>query len=631
MGNFNTLFQQSIEQPEEFWADAASGLDWIKKWDKVLDASNPPFYRWYSGATLNTCYNAVDRHVEAGRGDQTAIIYDSPVTDTIRKITYKELQNDVSRFAGALKSQGVEKGDTVIIYMPMIPEAAIAMLACARLGAVHSVVFGGFAASELAIRIDHAKPKVLVTASGAVEGKKIIAYKPLVDKAIEQSDHHPEKCIIFQRDVVEADMQEGRDLDWQELVAASEPADCVEVAAIDPLYILYTSGTTGMPKGVLRDNGGHAVAIHWSMKNIYNIDAGDVFWSASDVGWVVGHSYIIYGPLLKGATTIIYEGKPVGTPDAGAFWRVISQHKVKALFTAPTAFRAIKKMDPTGSLLGQYDMSCFEALYLAGERLDPDTYHWAKDLLHAPIIDHWWQTETGWSIVANCRGIEEMEVKAGSPTLPVPGYDVRIVNDEGKELAAGEEGNIVIKLPLPPGTLASLWRNEERFVSSYMTTFPGYYETSDGGFIDKDGYVFVMGRMDDVINVAGHRLSTGAMEEVIATHPDVAECAVIGTDDQLKGQLPLGLFVLKEGVERDTEEIKAELVKMIREEIGPIACLRETSVVDRLPKTRSGKILRGTMRSIANGKEYRMPSTIDDPASLEEISKTLQGMGYPKN
>jgi len=630
MGQFNTLFQQSIEQPEEFWADAAEGIDWIKKWDKVLDASNPPFYRWFSGAELNTCYNAVDRHVEAGRGDQTAIIYDSPVTNTIRKISYKELQTDVAKFAGAMKSQGVNKGDTVVIYMPMIPEAAVAMLACARLGAIHSVVFGGFAASELAIRIDHARPKVLVTASGAVEGKKVIAYKPLVDRAIEQSEHQPEKCIVFQRDVVKAEMQKGRDLDWQELAAASEPADCVAVAATDPLYILYTSGTTGMPKGVMRDNGGHAVAIHWSMKNIYNIEAGDVFWSASDVGWVVGHSYIIYGPLLKGATTIIYEGKPIGTPDAGAFWRVISEHKVKVLFTAPTAFRAIKKMDPTGSLLGQYDMSCFEALYLAGERLDSDTYHWASDLLHVPVIDHWWQTETGWSIVANCRGIEEMEVKPGSPTLPAPGYDVRVVNDDGKELPAGDEGNIVIKLPLPPGTLASLWRNEDRFISSYMKTFPGYYETSDGGYIDKDGYVFVMGRMDDVINIAGHRLSTGAMEEVIATHPDIAECAVIGTDDQLKGQLPLGLFVLKAGVERDPEEIKMDLVKMVREEIGPIACLRETSPVDRLPKTRSGKILRGTMRSIANGKDYRMPSTIDDPTSLDEITGALGNMGYPK-
>ncbi len=630
MGKFNTLFQQSIEQPEEFWADAAEGIDWDKKWDKVLDASNPPFYRWFKGATLNTCYNAVDRHVEAGRGEQTAIIYDSPVTDTIRKISYKELQSDVAKFAGALKSQGVTKGDTVIIYMPMIPEAAVAMLACARLGAVHSVVFGGFAASELAIRIDHAQPKILVTASGAVEGKKTIAYKPLVDKAIEQCDHQPEKCIVFQRDGITAEMQEGRDLDWLELAAASEPADCVSVAATDPLYILYTSGTTGMPKGVMRDNGGHAVAIYWSMKNIYNIEAGDVFWSASDVGWVVGHSYIIYGPLLKGATTIIYEGKPIGTPDAGAFWRVISEHKVKVLFTAPTAFRAIKKMDPTGSLLGQYDMSSFEALYLAGERLDSDTYHWASKLLKVPVIDHWWQTETGWSIVGNCRGIEEMEIKAGSPTRPVPGYDVRVLSDNGTELPAGEEGNIVIKLPLPPGTLAALWRNEERFISSYMKTFPGFYETSDGGYIDKDGYVFVMGRMDDVINIAGHRLSTGAMEEVIATHQDVAECAVIGTDDQLKGQLPLGLFVLKEGVERSAEDIQADLVRMVREEIGPIACLRVTSVVDRLPKTRSGKILRGTMRSIANGKSYNMPSTIDDPTSLDEITGTLETMGYPK-
>lgn len=630
MGQFDTLFQQSIEQPDEFWANAAKGIDWIKKWDKVLDASNPPFYRWFSGATLNTCYNAVDRHVEAGRGEQTAIIYDSPVTDTIRKISYKELQDDVSKFAGALKGQGVTKGDTVIIYMPMIPEAAVAMLACARLGAIHSVVFGGFATSELAIRIDHAQPKVLVTASGAVEGKKIIAYKPLVDKAIEQSEHKPEKCIFFQRDVIKAEMLEGRDLDWQELVATSEPTDCVPVAATDPLYILYTSGTTGMPKGVMRDNGGHAVAIHWSMKNIYNIEAGDVFWSASDVGWVVGHSYIIYGPLLKGATTIIYEGKPIGTPDAGAFWRVISEHKVKVLFTAPTAFRAIKKMDPDGSLLGQYDMSSFEALYLAGERLDSDTYHWASELLNVPVIDHWWQTETGWAIVANCRGIEEREVKPGSPTLPVPGYDVRVVNDDGKELPRGEDGNIVIKLPLPPGTLAALWRNEDRFISSYMKTFPGFYETSDGGYVDEDGYVFVMGRMDDVINIAGHRLSTGAMEEVIANHPDVAECAVIGTDDQLKGQLPLGLFVLKSGVERDPEDIKSDLVKMVREEIGPIACLRETSPVNRLPKTRSGKILRGTMRSIANGKEYRMPSTIDDPTSLDEITGALGNMGYPR-
>ncbi len=631
MSEFNELFQKSIDQPDIFWAEAAEDINWTKKWDKILDTSNPPFYRWFSGAELNTCYNAVDRHVESGRGDQTAIIYDSPVTDTIRKLSYKELQTEVAQFAGALKNQGVEKGDTVIIYMPMIPEAAVAMLACARIGAVHSVVFGGFAASELAIRIDHAQPKVLVTASGAVEGKKIIAYKPLVDSAIEQSDHQPEKCIVFQRKFITSDLQEGRDLDWNELVAACEPAGCVAVSATDPLYILYTSGTTGAPKGVMRDNGGHAVALYWSMKNVYNIDAGDVFWSASDVGWVVGHSYIIYGPLLKGATTIIYEGKPIGTPDAGAFWRVISEHKVKVLFTAPTAFRAIKKMDPTGSFLEKYDMSSFEALYLAGERLDSDTYHWASKLLNTPVIDHWWQTETGWAIVGNCRGIEEMEVKAGSPTLPVPGYDVRVVDDAGVEVPAETEGNIVIKLPLPPGTLVSLWKNEERFISSYMKTFPGYYETSDGGFIDKDGYVFVMGRIDDVINIAGHRLSTGAMEEVLSMHPDVAECAVIGTDDQLKGQLPLGLFVVKAGVDRDPEDIKSELVKMVREKIGPIACLRETSQVERLPKTRSGKILRGTMRSIANGKDYRMPSTIDDPTSLEEITGALGTMGYPKN
>ena len=630
MGQLDTFFQQSIEEPEAFWAKAAEGIHWHKKWDKVLDAANPPFYRWFEGGALNTCYNAVDRHVEGGRGEQAAIIYDSPVTDTITEISYKELQTRVACFAGALKEQGVSKGDTVIIYMPMIPEAAVAMLACARLGAVHSVVFGGFAANELAIRIDHARPKVLITASGAIEGKKIIAYKPLVDKAIEQSTHKPHRCIIFQRDMVHAEMKEGRDLDWQELESGSEAAACVPVAATDPLYILYTSGTTGMPKGVMRDNGGHAVAIHWSMKNIYDIDSGDVFWSASDVGWVVGHSYIIYGPLLKGATTLLYEGKPIGTPDAGAFWRVISQHGVKTLFTAPTAFRAIKKEDPTGTLLKQYNLSSFEALYLAGERLDPDTYHWASDLLGVPIIDHWWQTETGWAIAANCRGIEEQRVKAGSATRPVPGYDVRILDNEGKELQAGEEGNIAIKLPLPPGTLATLWRNEERFISSYMSTFPGYYETSDGGFIDEDGYVFVMGRIDDVINIAGHRLSTGSMEEVIATHPDVAECAVIGTDDQLKGQLPLGLFVLKAGVERDVEKIREELVKMVREEIGPIACLRVTSSVNRLPKTRSGKILRGTMRSIANGKKYRMPSTIDDPSSLDEITDTLQAMGYPK-
>ena len=628
MTNFDVVFQSSINNPEEFWAEAAENITWYKKYDRVLDSSNPPFYKWFKGGKMNTCYNAVDRHVENGRGDQTAIIYDSPVTQSITKISYRELLDKVAVFAGALKSQGVEKGDTVIIYMPMIPEAAVAMLACARLGAVHSVVFGGFAPNELAIRVDHAQPKLIVTASGAVEGAKTLAYKPLVDSAIELSTHDVDKVILFQRDIVRAEMIEGRDLDWNELVSKSEPADCVEVDATDPLYILYTSGTTGMPKGVIRDNGGHAVALYWTMKNLYDINPGEVWWSASDVGWVVGHSYIVYGPLLQGSTTVFYEGKPIGTPDAGAFWRVISEHKVKALFTAPTAFRAIKKEDPNGLFYEKYDTSTFECLYLAGERTDPDTLHWAEDLLGVPVIDHWWQTETGWSIVGNCRGIEELPVKEGSPTKAMPGYDVRVLDDEGNEVPAGTEGNIVVKLPLPPGTLTTLWRNDERFLKSYMTTFPGYYETSDGGYIDEDGYVYVMGRMDDVINIAGHRLSTGAMEEIIANHPDIAECAVFGTDDELKGQLPVGLFVVKAGVTRDPAEITAELVKMVRESIGPIACFKEASQVIRLPKTRSGKILRGTMRSISNNKDYNMPSTIDDPAIIGEITETLRDMGY---
>ncbi len=630
MGKYDEIFKKSIENPEEFWAEAAESIDWYKKWDSVLDRSNPPFYRWFRGGELNTCYNAVDRHVENGRGEQTAIIYDSPVSDTIRKISYSELRDQVATFAGALKAQGAEKGDTIIIYMPMIPEALVAMLACARLGVIHSVVFGGFAANELAIRIDHAQPKMIICASGAIEGKKQLAYKPLVESAIDQSDHKPEKTIVFQRDFLQADLSGEGDLDWQELTKDAQPADCVPVAATDPLYILYTSGTTGMPKGVMRDNGGHAVALNWTMKNIYNVEPGDVFWAASDVGWVVGHSYIVYAPLLYGCTTIVYEGKPIGTPDAGAFWRVISQHNVKVMFTAPTAFRAIKKEDPDGVLLKQYDLSNYEALFLAGERLDPDTYHWARKLLDVPVIDHWWQTETAWAIVANPMGIEQFPVKPGSPTKPVPGYDVKILDDEGNELGPNQEGNIVVKLPLPPGTLATLWRNDERFVSSYMAAFPGYYETSDGGYIDEDGYVFVMGRIDDVINIAGHRLSTGAMEEVIATHAHVAECAVFGTDDSLKGQKPLGLVVLKAGVECDEEELKTELIQMIRSQIGPIACYRETAIVTRLPKTRSGKILRGTMRSIAAGKEYRMPSTIDDPTSLDEITESLKQMGYPE-
>ncbi len=629
MADYAKVFTESIEQPEVFWAKAAEGIDWYKKCDKVLDSSNPPFYRWFSGGMMNTCYNAVDRHVENGRADQVAIIYDSPVTDTQIKVTYKELQEKVSRLAGGLQKLGITKGDTVIIYMPMILEAAYSMLACARIGAIHSVVFGGFAANELAIRINHAQPKIILTASGAIEGKKTLAYKPIVDEAIKIAEHKVEKCVLFQRPFLTAEMQNEMDIDWNDLVADAPLTDCVPVAATDPLYILYTSGTTGMPKGVMRDNGGHAVALDWTMKAIYDIDAGDVFWSASDVGWVVGHSYIVYGPLLKGATTVFYEGKPIGTPDAGAFWRVISEHRVKALFTAPTAFRAIKKEDPNGVFVSKYDLSCFECLYLAGERLDPDTYHWATNLLKVPVVDHWWQTETGWAIVANCRGIEELPIKPGSPTKAAPGYNVMILDHEGNEVGANTEGNIVVKLPLPPGTLATLWRNEKRFVESYMTTFPGYYETSDGGYIDEDGYIYVMGRMDDVINIAGHRLSTGSMEEVIANHPDIAECAVIGTDDQLKGQLPVGLFVLKSGVNRDVEEVKTELVKMVREQIGAIACFRESTNVGRLPKTRSGKILRGTMRSIASGKEYRMPSTIDDPTILDEITDTLKQMGYP--
>jgi len=629
MAKYDEIFTESIEHPEKFWADAAEGIDWYQKWDTVVDDSNPPFYRWFAGGLMNTCYNAVDRHVEAGRGDQTAFIHDSPVTDSITKVTYKELQEKVSLLAGALQSIGVTKGDTVIIYMPMILEAAYAMLACARLGAVHSVVFGGFAANELAIRINHAEPKVIMTASGAIEGAKTLAYKPIVDEAIDIADHKIEKCIVYQRPFVTSDMQEGRDIDWNDFANGAQPADCVPVAATDPLYILYTSGTTGMPKGVIRDNGGHAVALHWSMKAIYDIDTGDVWWSASDVGWVVGHSYIVYGPLLKGATSVFYEGKPIGTPDAGAFWRLISEHGVKSLFTAPTAFRAIKKEDPDGVFISKYDISCFECLYLAGERLDPDTYYWASNLLKVPVIDHWWQTETGWAIVANCRGIEELPVKAGSPSKSVPGYNVMILDDEGNEVGANTEGNIVIKLPLPPGTLPTLWKNDKRYIDSYMSTFPGYYETSDGGYIDEEGYVYVMGRMDDVINIAGHRLSTGAMEEVIATHPDIAECAVFGTEDQLKGQLPVGLFVLKSGVDRDVEEIQTELVKLVREKIGAIACFRESRPVIRLPKTRSGKILRGTMRSIAAGKDYRMPSTIDDPTIIDEITETLNNMGYP--
>lgn len=628
-GVYSEVFKQSVTNPEVFWGNAAGEVTWKKPCTKVLDGSNPPFYKWFVGAELNTCYNAIDVQVENGRGDQVAVIYDSPVTNTVTKFTYSQLKDRVTKIAGMLKGLGVSKGDRVILYMPMIPEALMGMLACARLGAIHSVVFGGFAARELAVRIDDAKPKVILSASCGIEGKKVIQYKPLLDEAIQIASHKPDKCVIFQRPQATADFVAGRDLDWAGLEKDAKPADCVWVSATDPLYILYTSGTTGIPKGVVRDNGGHAVALKWSMKHIYGINPGDVWWAASDVGWVVGHSYIVYAPLLMGATTILYEGKPVGTPDPGAFWRVISQHGVKALFTAPTAFRAIKREDPSGEYLKKYDISCFQTLFLAGERTDPDTYFWASDLLKVPVIDHWWQTETGWAITANFRGLELFPIKAGSATKPVPGYDVKILqSDNGQELPAKEQGIIGIKLPLPPGTLPTLWQNDEKFKESYMSTYPGYYFTGDGGYIDEDGYVYIMGRVDDVINVAGHRLSTGAMEEVVARHPDVAECAVIGAEDQLKGQVPVGFFVLKAGVKRDPAEITAELVQMVRKDIGPLACFKSAIGVERLPKTRSGKILRGTMRKIADGQEYKVPSTIEDPTSLDVIQEAAKKIGY---
>ncbi len=630
MGRYEEIYRRSLEDPNGFWGEAAEQISWYKRWDKVLDDSNPPFYRWFVGGELNTCYNAVDRHVEGGRADQVAIIYDSPVTGQIQKITYRELLDQVSRFAGVLRSLGVDKGDTVIIYMPMVPQAVVAMLACARLGAIHSVVFGGFAPNELAVRIDDAKPKVMVSASCGIEVTRVIEYKPMLDKAIDLASHKPEKCVILSRPQAGAELTPGRDYDWDELMAKAEPAGCVPVLATDPLYILYTSGTTGMPKGIVRDNGGHAVAMRWSMEAVYDTQPGDVYWAASDVGWVVGHSYIVYGPLITGCTTILYEGKPVGTPDPGAFWRVISEHNVKVLFTAPTAFRAIKKEDPEGDYLKKYDLSNFKYLFLAGERLDPDTYHWASDLLNRPVIDHWWQTETGWAIAANCAGIELFPIKPGSPTKAVPGYDVRILDDTGKELGPNQEGIVVIKLPLPPGTLPTLWQADERYKQAYTDPFPGYYFTGDGGYKDEEDYLYIMGRVDDVINVAGHRLSTGAMEEVIAQHPAVAECAVIGVEDSLKGQVPVGFVVLKAGADVDPEDLKKRLVQMVREQIGPIACYKETMIVKRLPKTRSGKILRGTMRKIADGQEYRVPSTIDDPAVLKEIEEALKTVGYAK-
>ena len=626
--SYDLLFSRSLSDPAGFWGEAAKDISWFKPWDKVLDDSNAPFYRWFTGGELNTCYNAVDRHVEGGRGAQAAIIYDSPVTRTVQTITYAELQDQVARFAGALRAQGVKKGDRVLLYMPMIPQSLVAMLACARLGAVHSVVFGGFAPHELATRIDDAKPKAIVSASCGIEPNRVVKYKPMLDAAIEQSSHKPTSVIVWQRPQETATLIAGRDIDWAEAVAKAEPAECVPVKATDPLYILYTSGTTGQPKGVVRDNGSHAVALRWTMTNIYNVKPGEVYWAASDVGWVVGHSYIVYAPLLTGCTTVVFEGKPVGTPDPGTFWRVIEQHKVGTLFTAPTAFRAIKREDPDANYLKKYDLSHFRALFPAGERSDPDTLHWAEDNLNVPVIDHWWQTETGWAISGNPLGVHLFPIKYGSATRPMPGWDVRVLNAELKEVPRGDIGAICVKLPLPPGTLPTLWNADERYRKSYLADYPGYYQTGDAGFVDDDGYVYVMARTDDIINVAGHRLSTGAMEEVLSSHKDVAECAVIGVADDLKGQVPLGFVCLKAGVTRPHEEIVKEVVQLVREQIGPVADFKRALVVDRLPKTRSGKILRGTMQKIADSQDYKMPATIDDPGILPEITDALKTLGY---
>ncbi|MCY4238606.1 MAG: propionyl-CoA synthetase [Rhodospirillaceae bacterium] len=628
--SYADLYRRSLEDPKGFWADAAGAVHWDKPWEKVLDDSNPPFYRWFVGAECNTCYNALDRHVAGGRADQLALIYDSPITGTLRKYTYRELRDTVATFAGVLKDRGVGKGDRVIIYMPMIPEAAIAMLATARLGAIHSVVFGGFAARELAIRIEDAAPKAIVSASCGLEPGRVVAYKPLLDQAIEISSHKPDGCIILQREMEPAMLTESRDVDWEKAMASAHPADCMPVAATDPLYILYTSGTTGQPKGIVRDNGGHMVALHWSMKNIYGVNPGETYWTASDVGWVVGHSYIVYAPLLHGNTTILFEGKPVGTPDAGVFWRVIAEHDVKVLFTAPTAFRAIKQQDPNGDLVRNYDLSSLRHLFLAGERADPDTIRWAEQQLNVPVIDHWWQTETGWSICANPIGVERLPVKPGSPTVPMPGWDLQVLNDNQKEASQGEIGALVVKLPMPPSSLPNLWNAKQRFLDAYMSDYPGYYKTGDAGFIDEDGYVYVMTRTDDVINVAGHRLSTGGMEEVLADHPDVAECAVIGVADDMKGQVPLGFLVLNAGTARSADDVISEVVSMVRERIGPVAAFKSAVVVKRLPKTRSGKILRGTMQKIADDQDWSMPATIDDPAILDEIAMALHSAGYAK-
>ena len=630
MNSHLEVLRYSLEQPEQFWGEQAECIYWDRPWDKVLDSSEAPLYRWFSGGLLNTCYNALDIHVERGRGEQAALIYDSPVTDTQKTYSYTELRDRVAKLAGAMQQLGVGHGDRVIVYMPMIPEAVMAMLACARLGAIHSVVFGGFAANELAVRIDDAKPKMILSASCGIEGSRIIDYKPLLDAAIEASTHKPSHCFVLQRKQQIASLIEGRDHDWNDSVDAAEPCECIPVLATDPLYILYTSGTTGQPKGVVRDNGGHAVALKWSMSNIYNMQAGEVFWAASDVGWVVGHSYIAYAPLLMGCTTLVYEGKPVGTPDPGAFWRVIAEHDVRTLFTAPTAIRVIRKEDPDALHLSKYDTSKLRALFLAGERCDPDTLLWAQEKLQVPVIDHWWQTETGWAIAANCLGLEQLAVKPGSPSLAVPGFDVQVLDESGEQMPAGDMGSIVIKLPLPPGCLPTLWGNDDRYRQAYLSAYSGYYLTGDAGFIDSEGYIYIMSRTDDVINVAGHRLSTGAMEEVLAAHPDVAECAVIGPHCPLKGQAPLGLVVLKSGVDRVDADIVSELVKAVREKIGPVAAFKDAIIVKRLPKTRSGKVLRATMKQLADGNEYKIPPTIDDPDILGELAVSMSPAGYPK-
>ncbi|PTX00913.1 propionate-CoA ligase PrpE [Pararhodobacter aggregans] len=629
--SYADVYRRSITDPEGFWMEQAQAIDWVSAPSRALFAENAPLYEWYKDAQVNTCWNAVDRHVEAGRGEQLAIIHDSPITHSTKGITYRELRDRVASLAGALRAKGVEKGDRVIIYMPMIPEALEAMLACARLGAIHSVVFGGFAAHELAVRIDDAKPKAIIAASCGLEPGRVVHYKPLLDAAIDGAKHKPAFTVIFQREQEVAKLIEGRDVAWHTFQYGVEPAECVPVSGDHPAYVLYTSGTTGQPKGVIRPTAGHLVALNWTMTNLYKIEAGDVFWAASDVGWVVGHSYICYGPLIAGATTIVFEGKPVGTPDAGTFWRVIQNHKVKSFFTAPTALRAIKREDPSGSFIKEYNLKNLQALFLAGERADPATIEWAQQHLGVPVIDHWWQTETGWAIAGNPMGIELLPVKVGSPTVAMPGYDVQVLDEGGHPLPAGQLGAIAIKLPLPPGTLPTLWNAEERFRKSYLNTFPGYYETGDAGYIDDNGYVYIMARTDDVINVAGHRLSTGAMEEVLASHPDVGECAVIGVADELKGQLPMGFLCLNKGINRPHAEVVKECVGLVRDQIGPVAAFKLACVVDRLPKTRSGKILRATMVKIADGEAFKMPATIDDPAILEEIRTALQTLGYARS